>query len=261
MPQLESTEELAARLEARCDREALLALGDRPDDVLARQALRRHLERCAACRKASFWIGTLGRLLPPIDELHPSSATLTAFVAGELAAEERARIGEHLARCPRCTLLRRGAEAGLAEVERLLASLALAEAGAASLADHETDLHLPLELPAPPLPRALAAEPALEASAPAPEDRRLLLELDGVRVVYFRIGAEATLALFADSVAEIELDVWLDDELRAGARQADAILVPLGAAAELGGRQLRLALRLGDRHVTRSFTLVFGTRT
>jgi hypothetical protein len=256
-PRTQTIEELAARLEASCDREALLALSDLADPR-ARHVLGHHLDRCSACREASLWIDALGRLLPPVDESHPGSATLTAFVAGELAAEERARVAEHLASCPRCTLLRQGAEEGLAEAERVLAGLELAEAIAAGGAQTVAELHLPLELPRPPAPRALAAEPALEEPAPVPEDRRPLLELGDARVVYYRIGAEATVALFAKSAAELQLEVWLDDEPLSTTGEPELIRVSLGAAAELGGRRLRLDLRRGDERLRRSFTFVFG---
>jgi hypothetical protein len=196
---------------------------------------------------------------------HPSSAQLCAHAAGELSAEERDDLAQHLQGCASCRELHHAARAGLDEAERIERGLALAAALRADprAAAPDTPIHLPLAVAPAPAARALAATADAEP-APCPADRRVVLEQPGLyRVVYFREGADARLGLFADGRRELalELEVQLDGEvLRASVDDPEALVFDLGKLAALAGRTLELRLRRGGEPLAvRSFTVVEET--
>jgi hypothetical protein len=204
------------------------------------------------------WLVELARLLPEPDEQHPRAFELVAYAAGELAGARRDLVAAHLAACGDCQRLERGARAGLDEAGRVEQGLAALGAAAATQAPEAApSLHLPLVLGSTPALRALAADGAAPARAPVPEDRRVLLEVEGLlRAVYYRIGVEATVAVFAERVAELEVSVALDDQPLAAARDPEAVRFALGPAGALAGRVLELTVAHDGDSWRRSFTLI-----
>ena len=104
---------------ARCDPEALVQLLDGALDGAARESVQAHLRGCEACQRQVRWLGRVEGLLGPLHEGHPPSSTLTAYAAGELAAEQRRALAAHLEGCDACRRLERAAAAGLQEAEQV----------------------------------------------------------------------------------------------------------------------------------------------
>ncbi|MCZ7571850.1 MAG: zf-HC2 domain-containing protein [Ardenticatenaceae bacterium] len=67
------------------------------------EAVRAHLERCAACHARAARLAALDRLLGELDRVDcPSPETLTALALDEVGWRERRRLAAHVARCPDC---------------------------------------------------------------------------------------------------------------------------------------------------------------
>jgi len=238
---------------ARCDPEALVQLLDGVLQDEAREAALAHLRGCDACQQQARWLGRVDGLLGPLHEGHPSSATLTAYAAGELTAQQRGELAAHLQGCAACLRLERAAAAGLAEAELVERSLALLEgADTPDTSPSAPELHLPFAIAAAPQVQALAAD---SAAAPLPRDRRVLLEEAGVlRLVYYRLAGQAQISLFAEGSAVPELEATLDDApLSPDRDQEGNVTLDLGPAVGLPGRTLRLILGEGQRTLAWTF--------
>jgi hypothetical protein len=197
------------------------------------------------------WLRRVDRLLGPVRGDHPATHALTAYAAGELSATRRAALAAHLASCDECRELERGARAGLQVLS------AAPRTGAAAPLPPDAGLHHLITIPAPPAPRAYAAT-AEVLEAPLPEDRTMLVDEHGLRLVYFRRGGRALLGLFSEELAALEeLSCTLDGApLEVAEREPEALIVELGAVREILGRTLVVRLTLRAREHAWTFTLV-----
>lgn len=195
------------------------------------------------------WLSRVDALLGGTPEGHPSSALLSAHAAGDLSATERGAITAHLQGCNLCRELHAAARAGLDEAERIERGLALEAALRSPPGPPQATnaVHVPFLIAPPPAPRALAATACAEP-APAPADRRVLFDQPGVgRIVTFREAAAARLGLFAEQLAELSVELWLDGAVLSPLLvEPEVILFDLGPATSLPGRTLGLRLRRGE---------------
>jgi len=189
-----------------CHRGALLRLLDGELSSAERHEREEHLNGCPKCRGDLALLSRLQGWLGVPSPGHPATDQITAYVHGELDAETRRGLAQHLAECPACAQLARAGQVGLEELARLERGRALLEAPPAG-----ASLYLLAMIPAPPAPRALAASPSAEP--PGPDERRLLLEEPELRLVYYRRGARALLGVFGTSLEE-PVTCLLDGEER-----------------------------------------------
>lgn len=166
------------------------------------------------------------QLLGPEFADEPSSAQLTAYLAGELDDEGLAREAEnYLRENPRIA-------------ERLRAALDSSEA----LDERaESKGRAVLTIARPPL-RAAAAS-LKDDALPVPDERRVLVDEGGLRVVYLREGERARLGLFrhGPGLSFDEVKVRLDDEIPVIITSGeDARIYDLGPARALVGHELSL---------------------
>jgi hypothetical protein len=264
-------------LRASCEPLRLASLVDGILEEPQRSDLLEHLRGCEPCQEDLRALGMVDGLLGPVVEGHPPSRDLAAFAAGELPAERRQTIAEHLVRCEECRHLKEGAAAGLAEVERVersldlldeqargpdLDDLTLAEEGVA------VALHQPFIIAPAPQPRALAAD-AAAAAAPVPRDRRTIFALaaEDLRAVYYVVAGQGLFTLFSGRLAELDPTAALDGVPLSpvvsdpSEQEATCVTFDLGPAARLPGRTLSITfVGLGgeERTYTRTFVTEGG---
>ncbi len=166
---------------------------------------------------------------------HPASGELVALAAGELESERAAELQEHLSRCEPCKGLLTGADAGLEEVRQIEGELSGDMPGRADF--------LPLLIEVPQRYRALAAG-GTGKPAPAPEDRRVLLDQPpGLKAVYFRQAGRGRLGIFGGQEAQVALDgTTLQPEHHGAEEDGGGLIYDLGPVGELPGAKLELDL-------------------
>lgn len=224
-----------------CDLEGLSALVRGPLEQGTRAALEQHLQACPTCRRQLRRLQTVDQLLGQPAGRHPGADQLSSFAAGELEGDRLAALEQHLGSCLPCRRLAQAAEAGLQELQRLL--------------QQQPQAHTVLVLPAAPPLRAAAAGVGLDN--PAPEDRQVLQQAAGHRLVYYRQGPAGVLALFWDPGQPVHVHgCTLEHRALEPEPTEGGVIYQLGLAGELWGKTLEINLDVGDGPRPLSWTVV-----
>lgn len=192
------------------------------------------------------------RWLGPVHHDEPSTGAILAALSSPETGEAE-EVEAFLQRHPG---LRQAALDGLEELRRLEAPPSPLQGRGRALG-RPGPVVLAVELP------ALRAAAADEAAAPLPEDHQVLMDDPrGVRLSYFRRGADGTLGLFsaaADSAALVscKVDGVSLPTTEAGPGQ---VTVRLGPPRQLVGRRLEVIIQVAGEAVSFEVTLVPGPR-